>query len=154
LKRRFYWDLNKDGDDFMKYPRIALEEMPDMRKEIFSALKKKLPEHLDYTSKDKNEHWFARASGAWQIKSLLDQYLELEQVRFMKQYGAGRVHPQLLDKFLTLTVNLHDFKIRPLVAILKEYSTIEKLNIEDYKQAVGLQESSEALSPQGNQDAR
>ena len=45
----------------------------------------------------------------------------------MKQYGATRVHPELLDLFITLVVDLHEFKLRPLLAILKEYATIEKL---------------------------
>ena len=47
----------------------------------------------------------------------------------MKQYGATRVHPELLDIFITLIVDLHEFKLRPLLAILKEYGTIEKLEL-------------------------
>ena len=54
----------------------------------------------------------------------------------MKQYGYERVHPQLLEKFITLIVNLHEYKLRPILAILKEYEAIEKQNIIDYKEAI------------------
>ena len=47
LKRQKYFDLKKDGDDFMKYPRISLDEFVDIRKGIFNDLKKIIPEHLN-----------------------------------------------------------------------------------------------------------
>ena len=66
----------------------------------------------------------------------------------MKQYGSERVHPQLLEKFITLTVNLHEYKLRPILAILKEYEAIEKQNIIDYKEAINQKEISDSTQYQ------
>ena len=64
----------------------------------------------------------------------------------MKQFGAERVHHQLIDKFISLVVAIHDFRLRPLIAIFKEYKVIEELSVADYKEAVYAQQVESALS--------
>ena len=67
----------------------------------------------------------------------------------MKQYGSDRVHPQLLDKFITLIVNLHEFKLRPILAILKEYEAIEKKEVIEYKEAIYQKVQSDTQEQKG-----
>ena len=78
LKRTKYFNIMEDGDDFMKYPRISLEEFVDIRKGIFNDLKKKIPEHLNDPSTKQGDHWFTTAMNYHKIKQLTDHYLELE----------------------------------------------------------------------------
>ena len=71
----------------------------------------------------------------------------------MKQYGATRVHPELLDLFITLIVDLHEFKLRPLLAILKEYGTIEKLELSKSENTIDNIQEITLNSPQ-NEDKK
>ena len=41
---------------------------------------------------------------------------------------------------------IHDFRLRPLIAIFKEYKVIEELSVADYKEAVYAQQVESALS--------
>ena len=65
------------------------------------------------------------ATANQEIRDLIDQLLELEQLRFMKQYGATKVHPELLGEFITLMVDIHEFTLKPMLAILREYVPVE-----------------------------
>ena len=47
-------------------------------------------------------------------------------MRFMKQYGATKVHPDLLGEFITLIVDIHEFMLKPLLAVLREYGPVEQ----------------------------
>ena len=55
------------------------------------------------------------------MRELIEKYLELEFARFMKLYGAYRVHPDLLDRFLAIIRSIHNLRIKPVLSVLKEY---------------------------------
>ena len=49
-----------------------------------------------------------------------------------------------------MVVAIHDFRIRPLIAIFKEYKVIEELSVADYKEAVYTQKVEQALADKKN----
>jgi len=51
----------------------------------------------------------------------------------MKLYGATRVPPEMLEQFLKLIKSFHDFRIPPLLSILKEYEAVRKVEIKAFE---------------------
>ena len=107
---------------------MKVEDFTHLRKGIFGDLKLSLDYYLNglgaTEKKDlpiSKEHWFTQIENEPVLSDLMDKYLELEFARFMKLYGASRVPPTLLDNFLSLIRSIHNFRIRPLLSVLKEY---------------------------------
>ena len=44
----------------------------------------------------------------------------------MKLYGKDKVHHTLLERFIQLISAIHNFRLRPLLAVLKDYGSVTK----------------------------
>ena len=127
MKRKYYWDQRFDNDGYMSYPDLSFELIDSIKQDIRESLKLKLHEYLKPLNSKKSQlqDWFMTVTANKEIRDLIDQYLELDQIRFMKYYGSTKVHPELIGEFITLRVDIHEYMLRPMLSILREYGPIE-----------------------------
>ena len=120
---------------------MAMEDFAGLRKTIFDDLKLSLDYFLNGLGAAQKvglpsmkEHWMQQVRSEPILADLLDKYLELEIARFMKVYGATRVHPQLLEHFLSLIASIHNYRLPPLLSVLKEYEATSKDEVKAYQE--------------------
>ena len=97
------------------------------RNGIFEDLKVSLHHYLyglGAAEKVARMDWFDQVTNEPVLVNLIDKYLELEFARFMKLYGAKQLHHDLLEPFLMLIRAIHNYRLKPLLAVLKEYDTV------------------------------
>jgi hypothetical protein len=98
------------------------------RNSCFDAFKVLLENYYDKGIKNTStalqvKSWLSSVTTDKRISDLLDDYLEIEQVRFLKQYGH-LVEPSLIEPCLNLIKAIHGFRTPPLLTVLSHFKPL------------------------------
>lgn len=126
LRKKFFWEkVKNDQSDsghewYYLYDRKKAKAMRDA---FFDELKVVLGAS-SFLGKDSLEeidmHWFEEAKQIHQVQKTLNNYHELEQLRFIEQH-AGKFHPEVLDDFLAVLETIFEIRAPPLLHVLRQY---------------------------------
>ena len=135
---------------------MKIDDFKHLREGIFEDLKLSLDYYLYGQGAVEKadlpgtpQHWIQQVLDEPVLTDLLDKYLELEFARFMKLYGATRVHQDLLEKFLSIIESVHNFRLPPLLAVLKEYQAVAKEEVKVFQE---FQKQADQVPADGHDD--